>query len=902
MKYRLGRMAYRLLLRLLPPDFRAKHGAEMEELFFEALGVHWRRAVSLAVIAWFRGVADVVELAIRLRSKRRNGDRTISRGNRMEAVVQDLRFALRSLSKAREFVVVGVLTLALGIGANTAIFSLVNGVLLRAPEHIVNPDELVSIWTSDFSGPPFGTSSYMDYVDYRDRPPGIEDALAVSPGVVNMAGEDGVTQIRLAEFVSGNYFDVLGVAPRLGRWFTEEEGDPTSAVSVAVISEGLWERAFGLDSQVLGRTARLSGQTVTIVGVAPAGFTGSLPLVTPDFWIPVSTQALIQGDRGFQRRGSRGSLIRARLHEGVSIEAAQAQLDVVASQLLEEDPGSWTDVREQGRRISVVKDSRLPPQVQTAAKGFAALLMAVTGIVLLIACANMANLTLARASRRNRELAVRLSLGAGRGRIVRQLLAESGIVGVLGGLAGAALTFAGIRFAESYRPATGVAISLDLGVDGTVLIFSIGVTLLTVIAVGLLPALRASRPDLVTDLKEGGNGSGAARRSFNLRNALVVAQVSASLVLLVGAGLFLKSLQSAMRLDAGFEPEGLATVSLSLAREGFSVEEAGLFYDDLNERVAGLPGVESTALTDALPLTISAGRRRDVSVPGYEPLEGEDMEFQFFAVSPGYFATLRTPLRAGREFTDEDGPEGAEAVIVNAAFAEYFWPGEDPLGKLVNWSGNADAQVVGVAADAAYRTLNEDPRIAFFTPLAQTPSAAQTLIARTDPDRAEDLLGPMRAEVMAINSRLPISSLRTVNEAVAGTLLPQRIASWLLSIAGGLGLLLASVGLYGVMTFLVAQRTGEIGVRMALGASQRDVVRMVVRQGLRLAVVGSVVGLLLAGGVTRFLESLLYGVNALDMGVFIGMPLAAMLVAGVASFLPARKAASVDPAITLREE
>ena len=291
-----------------------------------------------------------------------------------------------------------------------------------------------------------------------------------------------------------------------------------------------------------------------------------------------------------------------------------------------------------------------------------------------------------------------------------------------------------------------------------------------------------------------------------------------------------------------------------------------------------------------------------MTVPGYTPLEGEDMEFQFFAVSPGYFSTLRNPLRAGREFAAEDGPEGAEAVIVNEAFAEHFWPGEEPLGKLVNWSGNADAQVVGVAADAAYRTLNEETRIACFTPLRQTPSAAQTLIARTSPDRAEDLLGPIRAEVMALNSRLPISSLRTVNEAVAGTLLPQRIASWLLSIAGGLGLLLASLGLYGVMSVVVAQRTREVGVRMALGAKQGDVVRMVVRQGLRLAVVGSVVGLLLAGGVTRFLESLLFGVNALDPVVFLGMPLAALLVAGVASFLPARRAASVDPAITLREE
>ena len=457
-----------------------------------------------------------------------------------------------------------------------------------------------------------------------------------------------------------------------------------------------------------------------------------------------------------------------------------------------------------------------------------------------------------------------------------------------------------MRFAESYRPATGISISLDLGVDGAVLLFSIGVTMVTVVAVGLLPALRASRPDLVTDLKEGGDGAGTARHSFSLKNLLVVAQISASLVLLVGAGLFLKSLQSAMRVDVGFEPDGLSTVALSLAREGFSLEEAELFFAQLNERVAALPGVESTALADALPLTIAAGRRRGVGIPDYTPLEGEDMEYQFFTVSPGYFATLQSPLRSGREFTAEDRADGAPAVIVNEAFAQHFWPGEDPLGKLVTLGGN-DAQVVGLAANASYRTLSEETREAFFTPLAQNPSAAQTLIAPTAPDHAEDLLGPIRSEVLAMNSRLPISSLRTMNEAIASTLLPQRIASWLLSIAGGLGLLLASVGLYAVMSFLVAQRTREVGVRMALGATRRDVVRMVVRQGLSLAVAGSVFGLLLAGGVTRFLESLLYGVSALDAGVFVAMPLTALLVAGVASFVPAWRAASVDPAITLRE-
>ena len=901
MTSRIGRLTYRLLLRVLPKSFRARHGAEMEELFDDAMSVHRRRGTPERILGWLSGFADVLELAVRLRSQRPSGGRTFSRGNMMGAMIQDVRFGLRSLGKAPGFTAVAIVTLALGIGANTGIFSLINAVLLRPPEHVTEPDRLVSIWTSDFSGPLYGSSSYMDYVDFRSRAPGIEDAVAVSPGIVNMPGDDGVSQILISEFVSGNYFEVLGVRPALGRWFSREEGDWASGTAVAVISEGMWARAFGSEPGVLGRTVRLSGQSVTIVGVAPEGFSGSLPLVTPDFWLPVSTQALIQGDQQFQRRGFRGNFIRARLAEGVSIETAQSQLDVVAAQLFEEDPGSWADVRNEGRRVTASKDSRLPPQVAGAVTGFALLLLAVTGIVLLIACANVANLTLARASRRYRELAIRLSLGAGRGRIIRQLVTESGIIGVAGGLAGAAAAYGAVRFAESYRPSTGIAVTVDLGVDSSVLLFSAAATLMTVLAVGLMPALRATRPDLVADLKEGSETARGRTGWFQVRNLLVISQVSASLVLLVGAGLFLKSLQAAMRIDPGFEPAGISTVSLNLAPEGYSREEAELFYEQLQERVRGLPGVEAVTTVDALPLTLLAGQRRGISVPDFVPLEGDDMEFQFFLVGPGYFALMENPIISGREFTAEDRFDGPLAVIVNEKLAEHLWPGEDPVGRIITHSGN-EGQVVGLAADAAYRQLNEEARPAFFMPIAQNRTTAQTLVARTGVDRAAELLPALRREVAAIDPRLPISSLRTMEDAVAGTLLPQRVASWLLSIAGGLGLLLAAVGLYGVMSFIVAQRTREVGVRMALGASVGDVIRMVVGRGLRLAVVGSVLGLVLAGLVTRFIQSLLFGVSSLDFSVFGAMALAAVMVAGVASYVPARRAATVDPAMTLRED
>ena len=897
---RLARLVYRIVLRILPADFRRRHGTEIEELFDEVRGVHRRRGMLAGLLGWLRGIGDVLELSVRLRSSRPPAGQHVKRRNTMETWVQDVRFALRSLIRAPAFAVVAITTIALGIGANTAIFSLVNAVLLRPPEHVTDPDRLVSIWTSDFSGPQFGASSYMDYEDFRDCTPSLEDMVAVSPGIVNMAGEGSVSQILVAEFVSGNYFDVFGVQPRIGRWFSTEEGQWSSGASVAVVSEAMWARAFGSDPSVLGRTVRLSGQSITIIGIAPEGFSGSLPLVTPDFWIPVSTQALIQGDASFQGRGFRGTLIRARLSTGASIEAAQSQLDGVAAQLLEESPTSWTDVNDEGRRVTVVKDARIPPQLQGAVTGFAAFLLAVTGIVLLIACANVANLTLARASRRSQELAVRLALGAGRRRIVRQLVTESGIIGVLGALIGVGVAFAAVRLAESYRPPTGIALSVDLGLDSSVLAFSAATTLLTVIVVGLVPALRASRPDLVAELKEGNEVSGGRSGRFQLRNLLVIAQVSASLVLLVGAGLFLKSLRAAMRIDPGFNPAGIATVALNLGPEGYSLEEAEAFFAELTERVGRLPDVEFTTLTDALPLTILAGRRKSVSVPGYEAAEGEDMEFQFFSVGSGYFTTMQNRIISGRDFTAEDHAESPLTVVVNETFAERFWPGENPIGRIVN-SEQGDAQVVGLVANAAYRQLNEEPRPAFFVPITQNRSAGQTLVVRTRTGRAAELLTALRGEVVAIDPQLPISSLRTMDAAVAGTLLPQRVASWLLSIAGGLGLLLAAVGLYGVLSYIVAQRTREVGVRMALGAGASDVIGLFVGRGLRLAAAGSVLGLVIAVVVTRFLSSLLFGVSALDLTVFATMTLAAMMVAGLASYVPARRAATVDPAVTLRD-
>lgn len=904
MTTRLGLWLVQAFARLaLSADFRQRYGTELAELTREGLEAEARRGAIWGWAAVVRASWDVIEQGRRERARSKEDQDFKGRGeDMMDTMGQDVRFAVRSLLKAPGFLAIAVVTLALGIGANTAIFSLVNAVLLRPPAHVEQPDELVTIYTSDFSGPGYGANSRPDFEDFRTQVPAIEDAVALSPSVVNVAREDGLAEIFVVEAVSGNYFEVLGVDPALGRAFTEEESDHTSGAAVAILSHGLWSRAFAADPGVVGTTFRASGQTVTIVGVAPEGFAGSVPLITPELWIPPSTDALINGARAYESRGARGSIVRARLADGATPAQAREQLTALAGRLHEAWPSNWTDVNDEVRRISVVEDALLPPTILGPLKLFAGLLLGVVGVVLLIACANVANLTLARATRRGKEMAIRISMGAGRGRIVRQLLSESLIIGVGGGIGGAALATWVLRFAETFRPVTGVAVSLDLGVDGRVFAFSAIVTVLTVVAVGLFPALRASRPDLVPQLKENTAEGSGPFRWHEMRHLLVVSQVSASLLLLVGAGLFLKSLRAAVDVDPGFTVEGLASMSLGLGPEGFDTDEAMRFMREIEQRVAAGPGVVSTALVDAMPMTLTAGRRSGVAVPGYEAAAGEDMEFQFHSVGPGYMQTMGTEVVRGREFTEEDHAEAQHTILVNESFAAHFWPGEDALGQTVVWAGSNEAQVVGVVADAMYRDLRDEGRLAFFLPLAQNPSTSLTLLARTRAGGTPEVLGAMRREVAARNASLPISSLQSMEDAIAFTLLPQRIAGGLLTIAGALGLLLATVGLYGVMSFLVSQRTREVAVRMALGAERGDVIRMVVGRGLLLAVIGAVLGLALAAGLTRFASSLLFGVSTLDASVFAAMALAALTVSGLASWVPARRAATIAPMEALREE
>ncbi len=895
---------FAFLLRLLPASFRDRHGRELGSLLDqmkEDLGPSPSKITLLRLylaVTWdllWQSPLSRPEPTPGGHEERRA--RVVSRKRTsLDGIGLDLKQAIRSLLHSPTYTIVALVTLTLGIGANAAIFSVVDAVLFRPRANVQDPEGLVSIYTSDFSGPQFGSSSYPDLVDFIAGAPALEAASGVGLGSRNVEDDRGVTRILLAEFVSGDYFDMLGATPFSGRWFTDEEGRWDSGASVAVIGHGTWSRMFGSDPAILGSQLRLEGQSITIVGIAPPSM-GSAPnpALLPDLWLPPATEALIGGESQFVTRGSRGMRILGRLADGATIETLQAQLDAVAAALASEYPRLWTDVRGATRRVTVTPDMRgMPPEASGLVALFVALPVSAVVLLLLIACANVATITLVRGSRRHREIAVRGALGASRGQVARHALVESLLLGAVGGAGGLGLAWLLARVVSSTSITVfNESVAVDLSVGPRVLAFSLAVTVLTMIAVGLLPALKAYRVDIAAMLRSDGSTLGRGRW-LSARNVLVVAQISVSLVLLVGGGLFIQSVRAAVSWDHGLETEDVATASLSLAPEEFA---------QLRSRIEARPDVERTALANRLLLT-GGGQRTRVGVGGYTPEAGEDMEIDYFRVSAGFFETLGMAIVEGRAFDLQDVAGAPPVAIVNEATAERFWRGRNPLGGTIRFfgTGGVDAVVVGIVADANYRTIGEEVRPAFFSSLDQRPSTSATLLARTAPGRAPALLAEIRNELRAIDPDVPIDDLRTMSDVVADALLPQRIGALLLVAAGGLGVFLSMMGLYGVIAYLVSQRTREMGVRMALGASAGGIIRMVLGRGLTLAAIGVVIGVAAAVGVTRFLESLLFGVDPTDPIVFSLAATGVIAVSLLAMYMPARRAASVDPATTLREE
>ena len=820
----------------------------------------------------------------------------------METLWQDIKFGARMLIKSPGFTAMAVLSLAIGIAANTTIFSLVNALLLR-PLPGENPGELATVYTSDSSGPLYSASSYPDFVDFRDRNTVFSSLATYRPRPMILSGEDQGALV-MSSLVTGNYFDLLGIHPIFGRSFTPAEDEP-GAAPVAVLSHSAWVRRFGSDTAIVGENLNLNGKPTTIIGVAPKGFTGFLRGLSVDLWVPINADPILNpGSNNIERRGNRGLFIVGRLKPGVSTEQAQANLRVIGQQLFQDYPSNWTNKKGEPRLVSVLPEnqSRIFPGAQTPITIFMSMLMVVVGLVLLIACANVANLLLARATARRKEIAVRLSLGAGRARLIRQLLTESLLLSTLAGAAGMLLTFWIARLLMAFRLPVPVTIALDLSLDVRVLAFTLGLSFLTGIIFGLAPALQASRLSPVVALKEEGAGAGSGLRRFNLRNTLVVSQVAISLLLLIGAGLFLRSLANADAIDPGFDPKNVLAVSVNLDLQGYEAAEGRLLYEQMQDRLASLPEVESATLAYYLPPSPITGRR-SLGIEDYEPSPGEDMELHFNRVGPNYFETLRIPLLRGRSFTQSDNQNAPGVVIVNEAFVNRYLPGQDPIGRRLFYGGGPQQpmEIIGLVKTAKYITLGESPRPYVYYPHRQRYAGSMTLLLRTS-GAPEAMMEPVREQIWSLDPNLALYDIKTLEENMSIPLLPVRVAAFMLGVFGFVALVLATVGLFGVMAFSVSRRTHEIGIRMALGARPADVLLLVIKQGMTLILIGMVLGLAAAFAVTRFLAFLLYGISPMDPVSFIGVSILLAVAAMLACYIPARRATQVDPMVALRYE
>ncbi len=821
----------------------------------------------------------------------------------MTNLFADLRYASRTLLRTPGFVAVAVISLAIGIGANTTIFSIVSGLLFR-PLPVSRPHEVVGIFTSDFSGPAFGASAYVDYQDIAAATTTLSGvaAHALQPVSFSVAGS---TERLAAELVSANYFEVLGIHPVLGRAFLPEEGDLLRPAPVVVLSNAVWRNRFGGDAAILGRSITISGRQVTVVGVAPEGFQGILRGLRLDLWLPAPMQAVLDPSEHAFSRGNRSYMITARLRPGTTPAAAQAELTVMAERLHREHHDEWTDVRGAGRRLTLLTESQIriaPPDARGPAVAGSILLMVVVGLVLLVACANLAGLLLARAAVRRREIAIRLALGATRGRLIRQFITESALVTFAGGGLGLLVTAWATQLLEKFQPPIGVPVRLELPVDARVLSFAVGISLLTGVLLGVVPSLQASRPSLLPALKDDSGGGGRPTRT-RLREAFVVGQVALSFLLLIAAGLFLRSLGRANAIDPGFGARQGAMASVDLSLNGYSKERGRALQQSSLERLRAMAGIAAAAWTTSVPLALGGTSRRGMAIRDYVRQPGEDLEFPFALVSAGYFATMQVDIVRGRALDDRDRDGAAGVVVVNEAFVRRFWPGADPLGKAISLRGPAGPflTVVGVAQDGKYQTMSEDPVPFAYFPLEQEYRPVVTLLARTNGD-ANAAVRAVRASLLAADPDLPIFNAQTLGEHLALTLLPQRLAAVILGSFGAVALLLASMGVYGIVAFSVSRRTREIGVRVALGAARHDVIRLMVMKGLRPVAIGVGLGLVAALGVTRLLRGFLTGVSPTDPATFITVVAAFLTVALSACLLPARRAARVDPLVALRSE
>ena len=814
----------------------------------------------------------------------------------METLLKDLRYGFRMLAKKPAFTAVAVIALALGIGANTAIFSVVNTVLLK-PLPFKDPDRLMMVWEENSKlGFPKDTPAPANFVDWKEQNQVFEDMAAIADQTFNLTGVGEPEKLE-GQRVSASFFPMLGVEPVLGRSFLPEE-DAAGAERVAIITDGLWQRRFGSDPSIIGKPLTLNGQPYTVVGVLPKNFRFPDPFQSTmeenAIWVPIAFSSEEAGNRG-----GHYLLVYARSKPNVTVKQAQADMSTIAARLQQQYPDTNTSVG------AVV--TSLHEQVVGDIRPALLILLGAVAFVLLIACANVANLLLARAAARQKETAIRTALGATRSRLIGQFLTESVLLAGMGGVVGLLLAIIGMKLLVALMPAS-ISQAKDISIDAKVLGFTFLVSALTGVIFGLAPALHASRPDTNESLKEGGKGTAGVARS-RVRNLLVEAEVALALVLLICAGLLINSFLRLRNVDPGFNASGLLTMKVVLPRSKYpDAPKRTAFYNELLQRVESLPGVQSAGVITNLPLTFK-GNSGGVAIEGRpEPAPDEIPIVITRTVSPDYFRTMNIPVLKGRQFSPQDSPDSERVVIVSETTARNFWPGEDALGKRIKLGGfNSDApwlSVVGIVKDVRQFELDVDPKPQAYFPYTQMTYsylAPRDIVVRTAVDPLS-LAAAVRNEVWSIDKDQPVSNITTMEQIMSDSVARQRFNMLLLAIFAAVALVLAAVGIYGVISYSVTQRTHEIGIRMALGATSGDVLRMVVGQGFKLVAVGVGTGLPTAFVLTRLMESLLFGVSATDPMTFAAISVTLVAVAMLASYIPARKATKVDPMVALRYE
>jgi macrolide transport system ATP-binding/permease protein len=896
------RLAARLLEAVLPRTDRGS--AILGDLHEEYLtrAERSRRRARL----WY--AREAVGIAVRYARRK---DRDCSRGKLepnhnqrgrwetfMESLVSNARYAVRRLVKNPMFTLVAIVSLGLGIGANTAIFSLVNAVIIRDLP-FADPETLVDVYEG-VEGFSHGTLSYPDYMDLVESSTDVFSAVGVVRMVMLQVDIDEGVETVFAEAVTGNYFSLLGVQPAVGRLISNADHVARGAHPVIVLGYDYWQSRYAGDPGVIGSPMRLGGRPYTIIGVAPKEFPGTLRGLAPALFIPVMMADELEGigNDMTELRGSQSYFAKARLVPGATIAQAEAIADRLSSDLREEYPRYWGPTKR--FVLEPTADVIMNPMIDRFVVSAAGMLMAVVGLVLLIACANLASFLLARAADRRREIAVRLAMGARRRALIGQLLTETVILSTLGGLAGIAVALQSLSALVAADLPLPFPITLDLSLDRVVLGFSIVVSVGAGLLFGLVPALQSTNPDIAPTLRDETSGGGRTRGAA-LRDALVVGQVAVSVVLLVGAGLFLRSLEASRNVDPGFGDAPAGIVQLTVPANRYNVAEGLVYQASLTERVAEIPGVEAVGLIDNLPLDQLNTQTIRVRVDGVQPPPGRDFHGVDYAViDDGFLSAAGIPVVAGRGFDAREQPDTEEAALVNEEFVRRFFPGGDAVGRSITLNQDP-VVVVGVTADHKVRQLGEQPRAMVYLSHRQTFSNYVSVVARTTVDD-ERLALEMMTVARALDPEIMIVGTKTMRRHLAIVLLGRELGAWVVGGFALLALLLASIGLYGVVSYAVARRAKEVGIRLSLGAESSSVIRMLTGSGMKLVGVGGAIGLAIAAAASQLVSRLLYGVPALDAMTFIAVPVVLALVALLAAWIPARRVTRIDPVGALRTE